>query len=94
MRLGKADARTDGDSIFLEGIIEEPVWWEYRITMTADDIEDIFDIATRKAAIDFIVSSPTAKGLPFKIAMKIAKLLLLYLASLVKGPLRNRRREG
>lgn len=91
--LGKGEVKTDGNSIFVEGVIEEPVWWEYRITMNADDLRDVFDIASKQATIDFIVNSPTARGLPLKLATKAMKFLVLYLTGVLRRTLRNRKKR-
>ncbi len=57
LKLGDGEVRTESNQLFVEGMIEEPVWWEYRITLGVEDVTDIANIIGRGQTIRFILGS-------------------------------------
>lgn len=55
--LSKYTVRRDGENIFIEGIITDPVYWDFRITMTAADLPGLLHIAANRTMAGLLLSN-------------------------------------
>ena len=51
----KYTVRRDGGQIFIEGIITDPVYWDFRITLTGDDVPGLLHVATNRPMIGMLL---------------------------------------
>jgi len=49
--------RKDGNQTYIEGLITDPVYWDFRITMTKEDIKGLLHVATQWHMILFFLSN-------------------------------------
>lgn len=68
MGLGEAVVHDKGSEMVIAGKMGAPVYWDYTITMTEQDLIDILGIASRKGTVSFLLGCEN-KGRLFKSAV-------------------------
>lgn len=66
------EVKEDGEKIYIKGVITEPVIWDFRITMTKDDIPGLLNIA-----LDPIIMMLFIKNLRTSFRSSLRRLLRL-----------------
>jgi len=94
LHLAEAEVEDAGEELLIKGVIKEPVWWEYTIRMTEDDVLDFFKVAVNRTAVGYLVSSRKAGRLFVKITLELVKLLFLWISLWLGKPLRKGAREA
>jgi len=93
LHLGEAEVENDGHELLIKGVIKEPVWWEYTIRMTEDDVLDFFQVAVNPTAVGYLVNSKKAGRLFVRITKELVKLLLLWISLWLRKPFRRAPKE-
>jgi hypothetical protein len=89
MCLGEARVEDTGTTMVVAGKMGAPVYWEYTITMTEQDLIDILGIVSKKGTVSFLLGCKS-KGKLIKAAMADgSKLVFGFATGLVKRPERR-----
>ena len=96
LRLEEGQVENCGDTAVITGIMGEPVFWEYRTTLTQDDIFDVIHIIAHPSIVDFLGGSEKRWSLLFAIARRGLKFFFCCGLELLKRmvPWRKRRVSG
>lgn len=54
LNLAEGKPTVTPDGLLIKGTIKEPVWWDYTITMTEQDLIDILKIAVNQETVDYL----------------------------------------
>jgi hypothetical protein len=84
MCLGEARVEDTGSTMVVAGKMGAPVYWEYTITMTEQDLIDILGIASKRGTVSFLLGCEN-KGRLFKSAIvEGSKLIFGFVTGLFK----------
>ena len=53
----KADFKREGDKVFITGVVREPVAWEFKLTITKEDVPGILHVMFSFPTLRYIVKS-------------------------------------
>jgi len=84
LRFEEGQLENRGDAVVVSGKMGEPVFWEYRTTMTEDDLFDVLHIMAHPSIVDFLGGSEKRWSLLFAIAKRGLKFFLLCGFDLLK----------
>ena len=89
---GKPTVATEG--LLIKGTIKEPVWWDYTITMTEQDLVDILKIAVNIETVDYL---QTVKN-PWKVlgtmAASMGRFFILWMRARIGRYFRRLSKES
>ena len=96
LRFEEGEVENCGDTVVITGMMGEPVFWEYRTTLTEQDLFDVIHIIPHPGIIDFLGGSEKRWSILFAIAKRGLKFLLFCGLELLKRmvPGRQRRVSG
>ncbi|HKZ51518.1 MAG TPA: hypothetical protein VJ256_07155 [Dehalococcoidia bacterium] len=89
IRLGEAQIVREKGELLLRGVIKEPVWWDYAITMTEEDVMDFFKVAVNRTAVGYLVNNKKAGRLFIRITIDLLKMLFLWISLWLRKPFRR-----
>jgi hypothetical protein len=84
LRLGQANVEDCGDSMVIRGKMGPPVYWDFSITMTEEDLDDILHVATQRGTISFLLSTKKRWSLYFTAVKQVVKLVLKFVVGFVR----------
>lgn len=58
LRLGAGEAIDGGDKLYVRGLMEAPVSWEYIMRLQIDDLADFFELLRDPVLVDYVYDSP------------------------------------
>ena len=93
LRFEEGHVENTGDTVVITGIMGEPVFWEYRTTLTEEDLFDVINIIPHPGIIDFLGGSEKRWSILFAIAKRGLKFLLLCGLDLLKSMVPGKRRR-
>lgn len=80
--LGEGEISREGDDLLIRGLMGEPVWWEYTVRLTEEDIVRVFRLAICRTAVDFVVGRKDRWKLVGRLSAECLRLPALLLGSL------------
>jgi hypothetical protein len=84
MCLGEARVEDTGTTMVVAGKMGAPVYWEYTITMTEQDLIDILGIVSQKGTVSFLVGCKNKGKLIRSAMVEGSKLVIGFVTGLVK----------
>lgn len=84
LRIGEGTVKDCGHSMVVKGKMGAPVWWDYSITMTDEDIRDILQVAAQRGTIDFLFGAEKRTSIYFTGVKQVTKIVLKLGAVFVK----------
>jgi hypothetical protein len=79
LKLGEGVPHNSPDGLLIKGTIKEPVWWDYTITMTEQDLIDLFRVAVNKETVVYLQTVERPWKLLGTLIVAMSKFLGLWL---------------
>ena len=83
LRLGEAKVEDCGDTMVIRGKMGPPVWWDFSITMTEEDVDDILHVAAQQGTISFVLGAKNRRHLYFTVVKQAVQIVLKFVAGFV-----------
>lgn len=84
LRLGEATVEDCGDTMVIRGKMGPPVWWDFSITMTEEDVNDILHVASQQGTISFILGARSRWRLYFTVIKQAVNIVLKFVVGFVR----------
>jgi len=94
LRLGEANVEDCGDTMVIRGKMGPPVWWNYSITMTEEDVVDLLHVAAQRGTISFLLVAKNRWRLYFTAVKQVVKLVTRLVAGILGRPFRRVRKAS
>ena len=78
LRLGQANVEDCGDTMVIRGKMGPPVYWDFSITMTEEDLDDILHVAAQRGTISFLLGARNRWSLYFTAVKQVIKIVLKF----------------
>lgn len=90
LRLGEANVEDCGDQMVIKGKMGPPVWWDFSITMTEEDVIDILHVAAQGGTISFLLGAQKRRSLYFTAVKQVVKIVLRFGVGFVRRLVRRK----
>lgn len=77
LREGVPNVASDG--LMIKGTIKEPVWWDYTITMTDQDLIDILEVAVNEETVAYLQTVDRPWKVLGTLAAAMARFLVFWM---------------
>ena len=84
LRLGEANVEDCGDRMVIRGKMGPPVYWDFSITMTEEDVDDILHVAAQRGTISFLLGANKRWYLYVTVIKQVLKIVLKFVAGFVR----------
>ena len=90
LRLEKATVENHGDSVVFRGKMGPPVFWDFSITMTKQDLDDVLHVAAKDDTISFLLDTPGRWDLYGIAVVQVLKVIGKFIMQALKRPFTRR----
>jgi len=72
----EAEMKDCGDRVVINGKMGPPVYWDYTVTMTEEDLSGVLYLAAQKGTISFLLGVKRRRSLYFIMVKQVMKIAL------------------
>lgn len=90
LNLGEGVPKASSDGLLIKGTIKEPVWWDYLITMTEQDVIDVLQVAVTKETVAYLQSVEHPWAVFGKLVVAAVRFFMLWMVASIGSPLSKR----
>jgi len=94
LRLGEANVENCGDTMVIRGKMGPPVWWDYSITMTEEDLDDLLHVAAQRGTVSFLLDAKNRWRFYFTAVKQVVKIVTRLVAGILGRPFRRVRKAS